>query len=313
VIRSHPQSRRALNWPLAGRLSWPALAGAYAIASFALAAVVAYRAPDAFAAMNAVWLLGWGTTTAVAVATAGQWYVHRRFADSDFVRHNEVGGFIIAVVGAVYGVLLGFMTVVAWQHFAGAREDVAQESAATTDAWHTAVGLPLSERVRLRRDMLLYAQAMKGQEWPAMRMRAFDKNADWIVMDAIGTAGGFVPKNFQQSNAQSATLQQLSALHDYRQRRLADNTAGISSFEWIVLLLGAGCIVAFCWVFGLENETVHLLMTSAVAVTVASTLILLFELQYPFRSDLRVPPDDWEAVITHINAMQAGPQPAMRM
>jgi hypothetical protein len=293
--------------------SWPAFAGAYAIASCTVAAAIAYVAPETFDRMTAVWLLFWATTTTVALACAAQWYVHRRFAAFDFVRHNEVGGFIIAVVGAVYGVLLGFMTVVAWQHFAESRQDVAQESAAATDAWHIAVGLPSAERVRVRRDMLEYARAMQEREWPAMRFRTFDKSAGWIVMDAIGSAGGFSPRNFKESNAQSATLQQLGALHDYRQRRLSDNSSGISSFEWIVLLVGAGCIVAFCWLFGLENANVHLLMTSAVAITVTSILVLLFELQYPFRSDLRITPNDWNNVITHINVMENGPQPGMRM
>jgi hypothetical protein len=43
---------------------------------------------------------------AVAAAGAGQIYVHRRFSDQDFVQHNEVGGFIIAVVGTLYAVRL---------------------------------------------------------------------------------------------------------------------------------------------------------------------------------------------------------------
>jgi hypothetical protein len=83
--------------------------------------------------------------------------VHRRFSESVFVRHNEVGGFIEAVVAALYGVLLGFMTVIAWQHFSGARDLARAESAAATDTWHTAVGMPPSERRRVRADVLHYA------------------------------------------------------------------------------------------------------------------------------------------------------------
>jgi cytochrome c oxidase assembly factor CtaG len=78
---------------------------------------------------------------AVTTACAGQTYVHRRFSDQDFVQHNEVGGFIIAVVGTLYAVVLGFLTIVVWQHFRAERERVILESAAADDAWHTAVGL----------------------------------------------------------------------------------------------------------------------------------------------------------------------------
>ncbi|MBV8373619.1 MAG: hypothetical protein JOY69_10185, partial [Candidatus Eremiobacteraeota bacterium] len=86
--------------------AWPAFWGAYVAVSCSTATAIGCTAPDTFVRMNALWLLLWATSTAVAVACFGQWYVHRRFAQFDFVRHNEVGGFIIAVVGAVYGVLL---------------------------------------------------------------------------------------------------------------------------------------------------------------------------------------------------------------
>jgi hypothetical protein len=263
--------------------------------------------------MNAIVLLVWASSTAVAVACVGQWYLHRRFAEVKFVQHNEVGGFIVAVVGSLYGVLLGFMTVIAWQHFADAAQLVAAESAAATDAWHTAIGLPTGSRFRVRHDMLLYADAMLKREWPAMRKRDFDRDADWIVMDSIAAAGGFNPRTLQETNAQVATLAQLSALHDDRQRRLSENRSGIIPFEWLVLLVGGACIVGFCWLFGVENKSIHLMMTSAVTIIVSGTLVLLFELQYPFQSDLRIQPDDWNAVVAHIEYMESGSQATMRM
>jgi Protein of unknown function (DUF4239) len=302
----------ALRGSLRGSL-WPASVGAYALVSLATAVALARVGSDALLRMNAVGLLVWAATTTVALAGLGQWHLHRRFNAVNFVRHNEVGGFIVAVVGSLYGVLLAFMTVIAWQHFADCTQLVAQESAAATDAWHTAVGLPRAPRVRVRHDMLAYANAMLAQEWPAMRARGFDREADWTVMDAIGAAGQFDPRSLKEANAQTATLQQLSALHDYRQRRLSENRAGISSFEWLVLIVGFACVVGFCWLFGLENATVHLMMTSAVTIMVTATLVLLFELQYPFQSDLRIQPDDWTAVVTHIQYMQSGPQASMRM
>jgi hypothetical protein len=293
--------------------NWPAVAGTYAAVSVAVASALARPGCEVLVRMNSIVLLLWVATAAVAAACAGQRYVHRRFNAVNFVRHNEVGGFIVAVVGSLYGVLLGFMTVIAWQHFSEARQIAGQESAAAIDAWHTSLGMPSRERAKVRQDILLYARVLVDREWSAMRTRTYDKQADIIVMDALGAAGGFVPANLKEANAQSATLQQLGALHDYRWRRITDNTFGMSSFEWLVLLVGGVCVVGFCWLFGLENESVHLIMTSAVTIVVASTLVLLFELQYPFQSDLRISPDDWIGAIAHIQFMQSGAQMDMRM
>jgi hypothetical protein len=277
------------------------------------AAIVLVERPAAFMQAPAPALLFAALSVAITSACAGQSYVHRLLPERDFIQHNEVGGFIIAVAGTLYAVLLGFLTVIAWQHFSDAVQLVTMESAAATDAWHMAVDLPSASRRKVRQDVLAYSKLMVEHEWPSMRAGDFDKQADIIVMDAIGAAGEFKPADSGESNAQSATLQQLGVLHDLRLRRLAENAGGIAPFEWLVLLIGAASMVCFCWLFGVANRKAHLLMTSSVVVILTSLLILLFELQYPFRTSLAIGPDAWIGVIQHIDIMQAGAQTNMRM
>ena len=157
-----------------------------------------------------------------------------------------------------------------------------------------------------------YAQLMVDSEWPLMKRGRFNPDAGNIDMHALDVAGSFVPSNGAESNAQLLTLQQLTILHDARQRRISINRSGVSWFEWLVLLIGAVCIICFCWLFGLRNLRTHLLMTAMVVTMIASTLILLFELQYPFRSDVGVGTEAWEGAIAHIHAMQTGSQMNMR-
>lgn len=241
---------------------------------------------------------------AIAVFGGGQIYVHARFSSQDFVAHNEVGGIIIAVTGTLYAVVLGFLTVVVWQHFLEARELVVLEAGADVDAWHTAVGLPIGVRQRVREDMLSYAKIMIDREWPMMRLGGFDASAAAVAMDAIDATGSLVPGNMGESNAQAATMLQLGVMHDARQRRIAVNGSGVSWFEWLVLLIGATCVICFCWLFGLRNARTQFLMTSTVVTIIVSILVLLFELQFPFRSDVGIGPDAWRAAVTHIHQME---------
>jgi hypothetical protein len=263
--------------------------------------------------MPAALLLFLILTTSIALVCAGQTLVHRHFKGSDFVTHNEVGGIIMAVSGSIYAVILGFLTVVAWEHFQEARELVVMEADADIDAWHVAVGLPGAVRARVRQDVMNYAQIMKAREWPLMKHGRFDADAAMITMDATDSVGSAVPQNSGEANAQNATMQQLTVMHDARQRRIAMNDSGVSWFEWLVLLIGAFCIVSFCWLFGLKNRRTHLLMTSTVVTVIASILVLLFELQYPFRSNVGIGPQSWENAITHLHQMQAGSMPGMKM
>lgn len=250
---------------------------------------------------------------ALVAAGAGQTWVHRRFKRQDFIAHNEVGGIIIAVAGTLFAVVLGFLTVVVWQEYTDARRVVVSESSADIDAWHTAVGLPAAVRARVRADVVQYAQVMIESEWPEMRRGMFDPEAAVISMDAIDAAGSFVPADMGQANAQTATLTQLGVMHDARQQRIAIIHGGVTWFEWLVLLISATCIICFCWLFGLNNRRVQLLMTSTVVTIVVSTLVLLFELQYPFRSDIGIGPEAWQDAVAHIHEMQAGTKKDMRM
>ena len=291
---------------------WPLYALAYGGLFLAALAASTLR-PAVIIAAPAPLLLVLALSGSLALALGGQAYVHDRFAGHDFVQHNEVGGFIIAIAATLYAALLGFLTAVSWQEFAGARELVAQEAAAATNVWHAAVGLPGGVRTRVRADIGDYASVMAGKEWSLMRCGKFDKHADFIVMDAMTVAGTFVPANPMESNAQAATMRELSILHDVRQRRLAANEGGLAGFDWLVLLIGATCVITFCWLFGVANQTVHLLMTASVTILAASVLVLLFELQYPFRTDLGIAPESWNAAVDHIKMMQTGTQMEMRM
>ncbi len=250
---------------------------------------------------------------AVAAALGVQAFIRRRFHGEDFVAHNQIGGIIITVIASLYAVLLGFMTVVTWEHFEESRAMVVSESDATIDGWHMAVGLPTDVRKRVRADMVQYAHFMVDREWALMKQGRSDPTSAMISMDAIDAAAGFTPKDAGQSNAQNATVQQLNILHDARQRRIASNAAGISWFEWLVLWCGALCIVGFCWLFGGAKPRVQMIMTSTVVIMIASTLVLLFELQYPFRSPIGVGPQAWNAALEHIHEMQSGGLPNMHM
>jgi hypothetical protein len=261
----------------------------------------------------AVFLLVATLIIAVALAGAGQTLVHRYFRSQDLIRHNEVGGIMIVVAGTFYAVVLGFLTVVVWQHYIDARQLVVLESDAAIDAWHTSVGLPPAVRDRVRSDMVSYANIMVAKEWPLMRRGAFDSGAAMISMDAIDAAGAYVPANSGQSNAQIVTMQQLGVLHDARQQRIASNESGVSGFEWVILLMGAVCIICFCWLFGLTSTGMQLLMTSTVVTIIVAILVLLFELQYPFRSDVGIGPDAWKGAVEHIHQMQSGSLANMRM
>ncbi|GAC1405610.1 MAG: hypothetical protein NVSMB64_10590 [Candidatus Velthaea sp.] len=233
--------------------------------------------------------------------------VSRSFKSEDLAAHNHVAGNIIGVVGTLYAVVLGFITVIVWQQYDGTRERLALETAAVTDTWHTAVGLPSVERSRLRRDMLSYATLMHEEEWAKMRRGGASPQGDGVIMDAIDAVGSLHSHEAGTAGAQVVTLNMLNQLHDARLRRIDANRGGaLSWLEWFVLLLGAGIVISLCCVFGVQNRRAHMAMIGSVAIVVASMFVLIFELQYPYRSGMAIGSAPWMGVIQHIRYMESG-------
>ncbi len=77
-----------------------------------------------------------GIALLVAFAFAMHWVLGRWFTSENRAVHNYVAGTIVGVVGTLYAVVLGIITVVVWQQYDGTRERLALETAAVTDTWH---------------------------------------------------------------------------------------------------------------------------------------------------------------------------------
>lgn len=241
---------------------------------------------------------------AVLVACAGQIAVRRTYPTVDFREHNEVGGIVLGVVGGLFGVTLAFIIAIVWQEFDGTQQRVAVEVGAATDLWHTARGLPAPVGPEVRGNLVAYARAMIDDEWPAMRTGGTSPRAEALLTRTFEDVARFRPHDAGSANAQSASLGYLGTLHDARHHRLDDNASGVSSFEWVILLLGAIVIVGLCYLVGLPHLRTQLVMTGAVATMIAVMFVLVFELDYPFRGDLSVSSGGWQEFIdTNRNAV----------
>src|ERR687898_3355798 len=83
--------------------------------------------------------------------------------------HNDVAGFIYAVLGVIYAVLLALVVIAVWEDFGRARETVEQEANATAEIFWLAHRLPEPEGVRLQELTRSYAEEVVEREWPLMR------------------------------------------------------------------------------------------------------------------------------------------------
>src|ERR671911_2689949 len=102
------------------------------------------------------------------VAVAGLEVVQRLVPSEKRQEHNDVAGFLYAVVGVVYAVLLALLVIAVWEQYQSAHEAVESEANAVADIAWLAHRLPETERYQLQEHARSYAQEVVDQEWPQM-------------------------------------------------------------------------------------------------------------------------------------------------
>src|SRR5215203_2360216 len=134
---------------------------------------------------------------ACLAALAGLELVQRLVPAQKRQEHNEVAGFLYAVVGVVYAVLLALLVIAVWGQYQRARETVESEASAVGEIAWLAHRLPEPERHELQEDARSYAQEVVDEEWPLMEqglegVQSFPEGWD-LIDDMRGTLQDFEP------------------------------------------------------------------------------------------------------------------------
>src|ERR1700759_687785 len=116
-----------------------------------------------------------------AIAIGFQIIVRRLVGVERLALNNEVAGFIFAIIGVVYAVLLAFVVIAVWEKFSEGQTSVAKESAAPAALFYYSEGAE-PEAVKLHETLIHYLKLVIESDWPAMA----SKSEDAPTTDALG-------------------------------------------------------------------------------------------------------------------------------
>ena len=212
-------------------------------------------------------------------------------------RHNDVAGFIYAVLGVVYAVLLGFVTIAVWEDFELARITTDSEANELAELFWLAREFPEPERERLQELASSYAEVVIDEEWSLMSQGQASPRA-WALTDEMrSTVSEFEPETNAEQVLYDQGLTLVHNLVDERRLRLFEAGGGIPRVLWVVLVVGGVIVVGFTYLFGLENTRSHRLMIASLAAIISLVLFTIYALDYPFGGIARVQPDAFELVL----------------
>jgi len=221
-------------------------------------------------------------------------FIQQRLRSEMLRRHNDVAGFLFSAVGVLYAVVLGFVVVVVWQKYDDSVSNVENEVDAVGNLYHVVDAYPPAIRDRIRSGLVDYSKTVARLEWPAMErgeeIPALGSQQLENVTYAVDTFG---PTNLKEFAAQQAAMAAEQRLFDARRSRLIEAVPAVPSVLWFALVVGALAMVAFCFIFGVENRPAQLMMTAILVGLIGILFVVIAEFSTPFKGSVRISNDGW--------------------
>jgi hypothetical protein len=233
----------------------------------------------------------------VLVAVVGLILVQHLVPPALRQEHNDVAGFIYAVLGVAYAVLMAFVVIVVWQDYEQARNTVETEANELAGVYFLADRFPEPDRERVQELARSYARTVVEEEWPLMERGETSERADSLLRELRLSLQNV---DVNTGAAQVLYDQGLTRVHevsDARRLRLLEVNQGLPVVLWVVLIGGGVVTVCFTYLFGLKNNWAHVLMVAALTLVICGILFTITTLEYPFAGQAEISPYAFEEAL----------------
>jgi hypothetical protein len=233
----------------------------------------------------------------VLVAVAGLVLVQRLVPPDRREEQNNVAGFIFAVLGVAYAVLLAFVLIAVWEEYKTAQTTAESEANELAGVYFLASELPEPQRTNVQDLARTYARVVVEEEWPMMEHGQTSPHADSLLRQLRLKLLEFDPRTRGEQVLYERGLTQVHDAVDARRSRLLEVREGIPNLLWIVLVLGGVITVSFTYLFGLKSNVAHALMVAALTLLVCGILFTIGESNYAFSGVVEIRPDAFREVL----------------
>jgi hypothetical protein len=255
---------------------------------------------------NPLWLVGSLVVLLPVVLTVGLLKLFLRYVPQEVrTAHNEYTGYIIAVIGINYAVLIAFVAVAVWGSYDKASGVASREADLAGNMYRDAPGLGPDMAKKIRAELKSYVHTVVKEEWPAMA-RSEQPRAAWRQLENIQDAlAAYQPQNAGQGVYMQEVLHGLNELYDARRERIAASAGGVEPVVWTIVLLGTALTIGFTFMFGMPSARMHMVMTGGFTAAAMLVLVLIIAFDWPFRGEVQVAPSMFQHVIENMEALDA--------
>jgi Protein of unknown function (DUF4239) len=220
-------------------------------------------------------VFGGGSVTGLSIV--------RRMVPLDQLQKNhEVAGVTFGVLGALYGLILAFVIVAAWERFNLANYSAHDEATAAESLYKLGTAFPDPLRTQLDSAVLEYAHRVIEEEWPHMANMSFRGGREgahklWAIVLGYRTSD-----NREQMLVDKA-IDQLNQISLARSQRFLFYDDDLPSVVWTVIYLGCLITIGFSYFFGSNVFRAQVVMCAFFSILLGMTILAILELAHPYQ------------------------------
>jgi hypothetical protein len=218
----------------------------------------------------------------------GLFLVRRYFHKIDFNKHHEIAGYLLAVIGTMYSVLLGLIVVNVQTKFDQARLMAETEANCCSDIYNLSRGLPEDTRIAIRKPLSDYYVVVQNENWEAVSEGAEVEGSVPAYQSMWRAIAAYQPAGNRETSCYQTILQTMKELSDARRFRIVARRRGLSPIIWCVLIVGAALTILFTFFFWVESTITQVALTIFVALFISLNLLLVKLFENPYRSELMI-------------------------
>jgi hypothetical protein len=211
-------------------------------------------------------------------------FVRRTAPEGSYFEDGDRASGVFGVLATGFAVLLGFVVFLAFSNYDASRAGAEAESRLVAQQLETAQFFPAAAGARLSGELVCYARAVVGEEWPRMESGDLTQTVNPWGVALFRTLQTVEPRTAAEQAAYGKWLDQTSDREDARADRLHGAAGVIPSPLWLVLFVSAAVLFAYILFFADSGERrkVQAMLMGGVAVVISSTLVLLWFLDNPY-------------------------------
>ena len=231
----------------------------------------------------------------VGVTLLGVWLVRRAVPLTAEGFDAEVSSQMLGVVASMFGLILAFVVVIAFQGYDDAEASVRQEADGISQIVRDSRAFTPTDQANVSAASGAYVRAVVEDEWPQLRDGHGSTRASTAIDNLYLALQRVQPATAAASVFYEDAVGRLDDILSARRARLADVDGGLSAPLAGLVILGSFVILGYAILVGSRSVAFHMVGAGAIALVLGFSVVILMAYNFPYSGSLAVDPTPFQS------------------